>query len=113
MRLIDYRKKSDNSEISSVSKKLFVGLSIEYPVYRFLLKPGVHYVELSQRIYDEYSVNSAIVTEITNNLFMGYGVSLGFVYPLQKKLRIGLVGKKEWGTIPHEEVSLYVSYVFI
>lgn len=111
LELLDYTLKP-NHEVSHHSSKLTIGLSAEFKVSKFLLKPGVYHIRLSQRVKERYIEGSFIITDFIPLVFIGYGVKLSVHYPIKNKFRIGLDYKKEWDTIPSHELGLTFRVVF-
>jgi len=112
LELLEYTPRTSSSELSHHSSKLTIGLSAEFRVFKFLLKPGVYHIRLSQRVKDKYIEGSFIITDFIPLVFIGYGVKLSVHYPIKNRFRIGLDYKKEWDTIPSHELVLTFIVVF-
>jgi len=110
--LLDYTPRRYNSEVTHNSTKLLLGSSVEFQLFQFIIKPGVYYIMLSQRIKDRYIEGPYRITEYFTHQFKGYGAKFAFFYPIRDKYRIGLVWKKEWKTIPSNEFGLYFRATF-
>lgn len=107
LELLDYIPRRGSSEVTHNSTKLLLGPSVEFQISRFIIKPGVYYILLSQRIKDRYIEGPYRITDIFTQQFKGYGVNLSILYPIHNRYRIGFVWKKEWETAPSDELGLY------
>jgi len=107
LELIDYTPRRSNSELSHNSTKLLFGPSVEFQISRFIVKPGVYYIMLSQRIKDRYIEGPYRITEIFTQQFRGYGINLSLLYPIRNRYRIGFFWKREWETTPSNELGLH------
>lgn len=107
LELLDYTPRRSNSEVSHNSTKLLLGPSVEFQISKFIVKPGVYYIMLSQRIKDRYIDGPYRITEIFTQQFKGYGINLSLLYPIRNKYRIGFFWKREWNTKPTNELGLH------
>jgi hypothetical protein len=108
LELLDYTPRRNNSEVSHSSTKLIFGPSVEFQISRFIVKPGVYYIMLSQRIKDKYYIDgSYIITEFFTQQSKGYGINLSLLYPIHNRYRIGFLWKREWNTAPINELGLH------
>lgn len=104
--LCNYKPKSSESEISFQSNKLMIGAQVEYRINSLLLKPGIYYSILSQKIRDKYISGNYIITDITTSRNEGFVTGFNFVYPLDSWKRIEIYYNKEWITLPENEFGL-------
>lgn len=112
LKLFNYAPKKPTSEVSHQSNKLFLGPSVEFRFKKFLLKPGIYYDILLQKIEDKYIDGNYRIKKITSLQSKGFGVKFTVSYPIRHGYRIGLSCKKEWKTIPSWEFVLCIRCVF-
>lgn len=111
LELLDYTPRRNNSMVSHNSTKLLFGPSVEFQISRFIIKPGIYYIMLSQRIKDTYIDGPYRITEIFTQQFKGYGINLSLLYPIRNRYRIGFFWKKEWNTTPINELGLHLRVI--
>jgi len=110
---LNYTPRRYNSEVAHNSTKLLLGSSVEFQLLQFIIKPGVYYTILSQKIKDRYIEGSFRITEIITQQSKGYGLKFTLFYPIRDRYRIGVFWKREWRTIPSHEFGLIFRAVFM
>ncbi|MCK4422043.1 hypothetical protein KAW18_08905 [candidate division WOR-3 bacterium] len=105
--ILDYTPRNATSRVSHHSTKISLGVSAEFAFHILLLKPGIYYFLLTQKVEDTYIVGNYEIRDIIPLRFRGFGVQAAILYPIGNRYRVGLLFKKEWKTIPSNECGLF------